>query len=170
MSIIHPYSEAEFEAIVRKHLPLFHGMALRILKNAADADDAVQMALLRGWRRCFLLRTPDKLVGWLGRIVVNESYNILRRREATVSESTVPVIEVPQEAESNRSAETEIQLQKLEKAIAELPELYRQTIHIAVLSNLETEAAASLLGCSVNTLYQRIHKAKQLLREALKDE
>ena len=172
MSIIHPYSEAEFEAIVRKHLPLFHGMALRILKNVADADDAVQMALLRGWRRCFLLRTPDKLVGWLGRIVVNESYTILRRqrREATVSESTVPVMEVPQEAESNRTAETEVQLQKLEKAIAELPELYRQTIHIAILSNLETEAAASLLGCSVNTLYQRIHKAKQLLREALKDE
>ena len=172
MSIIHPYSEAEFEAIVRESLPLFHGMALRILKNAADADDAVQTALLRGWRRRFLLRTSEKLVGWLGRIVINESYNILRRRrrESTVALNTVTVTEEPQEPDGIHMGEAEMQLQKLENAIAELPELYRQTIHIAVLSNLETEEAAKLLGCSVNTLYQRIHKAKQLLRDALKDE
>ncbi len=59
---------------------------------------------------------------------------------------------------------------KLESAIAELPEMYRDTIHIALLSGVDTEEASRLLGCPVNTLYQRIHKAKQLLREALKDE
>ena len=172
MSIFRPYSEAEFEANIRESLPLFHGMALRILKNAADADDAVQTALLRGWRRRFLLRTSDKLVGWLGRIVINESYNILRRRrrEATVALNAVPTTEEPQEPDGTHTVEAEMQLQRLENAIADLPELYRQTIHIAVLNNLKTEEAARLLGCSVNTLYQRIHKAKQLLRDALKDE
>ena len=41
MSIFRPYSEAEFEANIRESLPLFHGMALRILKNAADAGGVV---------------------------------------------------------------------------------------------------------------------------------
>ena len=170
MSVFHPYSEQEFDAIVRGSLPLLHGMAMRILKNASDADDAVQAALLRGWNRRFLLRTPEKLTGWLGRIVINESYNIFRRRrhESTVDLEALP--ETQEGRDENHSAEAERQLQRLEDAIASLPEIYRQTIHIGVLSNLSSEEAARLLGCSVNTLYQRIHKAKQLLREALKDE
>ena len=170
MSIFHPYSEEEFEAIIRGCLPMFHGMAVRILRNAADADDAVQMALLRGWRRSFMLRKSDKLIGWMARIVINESYNILRRRarESSVTLETLAVAEAYQEPEGKQTLE--MRLQKLEDAIAGLPELYRQTIHIAILNGMGTEEAARLLGCSVNTLYQRIHKAKQLLREALKNE
>lgn len=168
MSLFHPYSEQEFEAIVRGSIPLFHGMALRILKNTSDADDAVQTALLRGWNRRFLLRTPEKLTSWLGRIVINESYSIIRRRKATVDLEAIP--ETQEEGDEKQSAEAERQLQRLENAIAYLPEIYRQTIHVGVLSRLSSDEAARLLGCSVNTLYQRIHKAKQLLREALKDE
>ncbi len=152
-------------------LPLYHGLAMRILKSSADADEAVQTAMLRGWSRCFLLRTPDKLVGWLGRIVINESYNILRRRkrEATVPLETLP--ELPAcEAEASQAEDEEERLQRLEKAIAALPDLYRQTVHIGLLSRLKSEEAAALLGCSVNTLYQRIHKAKKMLRETLRNE
>ncbi len=172
MSIIRPYSEAEFEAIIRGKFSLFHGMALRILKNSSDADDAVQTALLRGWHRSFLLRTPEKLLGWLGRIVINESYNIIRkrRRETAVPLDTANVAEMPHLSDENQTADEEMQMQKLENAIENLPDLYRQTIHVAVLNDLKADEAAKLLGCSVNTLYQRIHKAKQLLREALKDE
>ena len=152
-------------------LPLYHGLAMRILKSSADADEAVQTAMLRGWSRCFLLRTPDKLVGWLGRIVINESYNILRRRRR---EATVPLETLPEasacEAEDSQAEDEEKRLQRLEKAIAALPDLYRQTVHIALLGRLKSEEAAALLGCSVNTLYQRIHKAKKMLRETLRNE
>ena len=171
MSLFSLYTEKHFNEIVHEHLPFLRGMALRILKNAADADDAVQTALLKGWNRRFFVRSSDKMVGWLGRIVINESYNIFRQRKLkkqiiitalpeTVSESVAPPTEKTHEE----------QLQKLESAIAELPDIYRQTIHIALLSELQIDEAAQLLGCSANTLYQRIHKAKQLLREALKDE
>ncbi len=68
--------------------------------------------------------------------------------------------------------ETEMQndsmLEKLDRAIAELPELYRETVHIAILSGLTGEEAARQLGCSSNTLYQRIHKAKALICETMR--
>ncbi|MBR4417119.1 MAG: RNA polymerase sigma factor [Victivallales bacterium] len=167
MSILSPYTEKHFEGIVREHLPFFRGMALRILKNAADADDAVQTALLKGWNRRFFIRSSEKMVGWLGRIVINESYNIFRKRqrEAIVTTASLPDVATESETDSH-----EEQILKLETAIAKLPEIYRDTIHIAVLGELDAEEAARLLDCPVNTLYQRIHKAKQLLREALKDE
>ncbi len=166
MSILSPYTEKHFEGIVRQHLPFFRGMALRILGNAADADDAVQTALLKGWNRRFFIRSSEKMAGWLGRIVINESYNIYRKRQR---ENTITTDSLPDVAADSEKSHEE-RYAKLESAIAELPEMYRDTIHIAVLGGLDAEAAARLLGCPVNNLYQRIHKAKQLLREALKDE
>lgn len=59
-------------------------------------------------------------------------------------------------------------LEMLDRAIAELPELYRETVHLAVLSGLSGEDAAKTLGCSANTLYQRIHKAKKLLLNSMR--
>ncbi len=170
MSVFHPYSEQEFEAIVRGSLPLFHGMALRILKNASDAEDAVQVALVRGWNRLFFLRSSEKLIGWLGRIVINESYNIYRSRRNAHDVDLERLPETQEGYEDNQTAEQELQMQRLEDAIAFLPEIYRQTIHVGVLSGLGSDEAARILGCSTNTLYQRIHKAKQLLREAWKGE
>ena len=175
MLFFHLYTEDEFEGIAREHLPMFYRMALRILKNDADAEDAVQTALLRGWNRRLILRTPEKLVGWLARIVVNESYTIIRRRarRATVPLDSVPETRVEQNCAgcgSDEQALKEKRLQRLEAAVAALPELYRQAVQWTLLDGLETGEAARLLGCSVNTLYQRIHKAKQMLREALKDE
>ena len=171
MPIFNLYTEEEFVQILQEHLPMYRGMAMRILKNAADADDAVQTALMRGWTRRFFLR-KRVLPGWLARIVINESYTILRKRkrEASVNIDAVSEAQLNGSADDMDKTTEEAQMQKLDAAIAALPELYRQTVHIALLSNLDTQAAADLLGCSANTLYQRLHKAKQLLREALKDE
>ena len=58
-------------------------------------------------------------------------------------------------------------LVRLDSAIDGLQELYRETVHIAVSSGLTGEEAAKQPGCSTNTLYQRIHKAKIQLREAM---
>ena len=166
MIFLHTLSEAQFDALVRGHLALFRKLALRILKNREDADDAVQNALLKGWRRRLFLRNKERLVQWIYSIVINESYNILRIR---LDDKKLLSSEHPDTSTTNLY-EYEEQFQRLDIAIASLPEIYRETVHIALLSGIGMEEAAALLGCSQNTLYQRIHKAKQLLREALKDE
>ena len=80
MILIHTISEERFDALVRGHIAFFRKLALRILKNREDADDAVQNALLKGWRRRLLLRNQERLLACICRIVVNESYDILRTR------------------------------------------------------------------------------------------
>ena len=160
------FLKTEFDAVVRSHIALFRKFALRILKNRDDADDAVQNALLKGWKRRFFLRTSDRLLQWLCSIVVNESYNILRRRQA---ERTVVSQQIEQVQMSKAYAEDE-QFRRLDDAIANLPEIYRTTVHVAILSGIGAEEASKLLGCSVNALYQRTYKARQLLLEALKNE
>ena len=167
MSFLNPYNEEQFVAQVRQRLPFFRGLALRILKNAEDADDAVQTALLKGWSRRLFLRTPEKMAAWVSRIILNESYNILRLKK---KEKAVAAGVAAEEPAAGAAAERERLLQRLEEAIARLPEPYRRTINVALSPDMDTAAAIALLGCSANTYYQRIHKAKQLLRKEMNDE
>lgn len=60
MSFFSTITEEQFENMTCEQLPFLRGIALRILKNAQDADDAIQNALLKGWSRRFFLRTPDR--------------------------------------------------------------------------------------------------------------
>lgn len=148
-----------FANLIRDKLEFFRSVAIKIVNTCADADDAVQEALLRAWDRRKSFRGDESVLSaWVARITVSESYNILRKRKRQEA--------VRQEyAEDRRRNDT--LLVRLDSAIESLPELYRETVHIAVLSGLSGEEAARQLGCSTNTLYQRIHKAKILLREAM---
>ena len=155
-----------FEEVVRDRLEFFRGIARRILWNRADADDALQNALLKAWRMRLFLRNTERMSGWIARIVVNESYNILRTRK---KHNETPLEGLPDVA-AHSDDDLEADYRRMEEAVAALPEIYRETIHIAVLGGLETNEAAKMLGCTPNTLYIRIHRARNLLREALKDE
>ena len=156
--------EAQFTAMIREHLPMFRGLAHRILGEPADVDDAVQSALLKAWQRRLAFREEAKLTSWVARIVLNECYDIRRRSR---QEARVCLDDIDAPAPEN---DREHALRRLDQAISQLPELYRQTVHIAILGGFDTGTAAAMLECSPNTLYQRIHKAKELLREALKHE
>ncbi len=150
-----------FADLIRSKLGLYRAIAVKIVHSAADADDAVQSALLKAWNRRTSFRSdPAALSGWISRIVVTESYDLLRKK---MREQKKLALYRPDGDDTENPA-----LCRLDDAIAALPELYRETIHIAVLSGLNGESAARELGCSANTLYQRIHKAKKLLKEALR--
>ena len=64
----------------------------------------------------------------------------------------------------------EEKLQAFEEAVADLPENYREAIVWGCLSDLSGHDAAEKLGCSENTLYQRVFQAKQMLKKALMKE
>lgn len=162
MNLSEQQDEERFARLINEHLSLFRGLSRRILSIAADVDDAVQSALLKAWRRRSTFRDEAKLAHWVARIVINESYDILRRRQREKQKFA----DFPAK-EALASDEREEQFQRLDTAIAELPELYRQVVHIAILGGFDTDTAARMLCCSPNTLYQRIYKAKELLRRRL---
>ncbi|MDD3155418.1 MAG: RNA polymerase sigma factor [Victivallaceae bacterium] len=149
-----------FAGLIRDKLGLYRSIAIKIVNSSADADDAIQGALLRAWSKRWSFRGDEiALSSWVAKITVSESYNILRKRKRQERIRQDYVTDRPNENPS---------LARLDRAIAELPERYRETVHIGILSALSGEEAARQLGCSTNTLYQRIHKAKALLRETMR--
>jgi RNA polymerase sigma factor, sigma-70 family len=155
--------EAVFNHLIDEHLPMLRSVAYRVTGNAADTDEAIQLALLSAWKKFDTFRGNAKMSSWVYRITVNASYDILRARERE-SRKLAAYAATPAVPENDNS-----DVERLEAAIAELPELYREAIVLGVLSDLDGRTAAERLGCSPNTLYQRIHKAKQLLRQTYRE-
>ena len=156
--------EERFQRLCREELCFLRGGVFRIVGNAADTDDVIQEALLRAYRRAGSFRMEADLRSWVYRIAVNCAFDLLRDRKRQAEAER----RCADEAGEEKDEAHEAQLAALEHAVSELPELYRETVHIAVLSGLTGEEAAKQLGCSANTLYQRIHKAKELLREKMR--
>jgi len=158
--------EQVFEQLIKDKLGMFRGTAMRILGSPADVDDAVQQALLAAWQKYDAFRGQSEFATWVTRILINVCYDMVRdrARERDVLADYGESGEI-----SGDDADEASLLDRLEDAIARLPKLYRESLSIGVLSGRSPEDAAAMLGCSRNTLYQRIHKAKHLLAKSIRE-
>ena len=158
--------EQVFEQLIKEKLGMLRGTAMRILGNPADVDDAVQQALMTAWQKYAAFRGQSEFATWVTRILFNVCYDMVRDR---ARERDVLADYGESGAASGGDAEDARLLDRLEQAVSRLPRLYRESLSAGVLSGLSPEEAAAMLGCSRNTLYQRIHKAKQLLAQSIRE-
>lgn len=158
--------EQVFEQLIKDKLGMLRGTAMRILGSPADVDDAVQQALLTAWQKYAAFRGQSEFATWVTRILLNVCYDMVRDR---ARERDVLADYGESGAVSEDDAEEAHLLDRLDEAIARLPRLYRESLSLGVLSGHSPEEAAAMLGCSRNTLYQRIHKAKQLLAKSIRE-
>lgn len=148
-----------WQETAKANLPLLYKLAHQALHNPADAEDAVQQALMHAWEKRSRVQ-PDKLRAYLCRAVLNESKTLLRHRKHTVPVEEMPIMTAPETPD----------LRPLMQAIAALPEKYRWPVWLRYLEDLSAKEAAAALGLTVANLNSRIHRAKKLLREALEEE
>ena len=159
--------EQVFEQLIEEKLGLLRGTAMRILGNPADVDDAVQAALMLAWRKFAGYRGQSEFATWVTRILINVCYDMVRDR-AREQEVLADYGESGNQKSGGEAEEASL-LDRLDEAVARLPKLYRESLSVGVLSGYSPDEAAAMLGCSRNTLYQRIHKAKQLLSQSIRE-
>lgn len=157
--------DERFSRLCRDELPILRGGVYRIVGNPADTDDVIQEALLRAYRNYDSFRSDANLRSWVYRIAQNCAFDLLRKRkrQAAAREKFSQSGDVAPDNAAER-------VEELEQAVAELPELYREAVVWGCLSELPGHEAALRLGCTENTLYQRVFKAKQMLKKMLKKE
>ena len=155
-----------FQRLCREELNYLRGGVYRIVGNAADTDDVIQDALLRAWSKAESFRGEADLRSWVYRIAVNCAFDLVRERERRDEAGQRYVADT----DTSKNGNTEKQLLKLEQAVSKLPELYREAIVWGCLSDLSGSEAAARLGCTENTLYQRVLKAKRMLKKKMTPE
>jgi len=171
-----------FELVMRRHNPMLYRTARSIVKEDAEAEDAVQEAWLLAYRAMGKYRGDAKLSTWLVRIVVNEAIARLRKRgrgaeiiqlsgdtqedsEAVEGNANQTLPEQPEHAA--RRAQTR---RLLEAKIDELPGAFRTVFVLRALEELSVEESAVALGIPEATVRTRFFRARGLLREALSKE
>jgi RNA polymerase sigma-70 factor (ECF subfamily) len=170
--------EVAFEALMRKYNRMLYRVARAILRNDAEAEDALQLAYLQAYRGMATYRGDSKLSTWLTRIVVNESLMRARKRrregiviplDATTDEADVAMIEnMESHDELPESAAMRNQTRALiERRIDALPEVFRTVFVLRALEELSVEETAASLGIPEATVRTRFFRARALLRETL---
>ena len=171
-----------FELLMRRHNQILYRTARSILKDDAEAEDAVQEAWLLAYRAIGNFRGDAKLSTWLVRIVVNEAISRGRRRSrgAEVIQLSGEPQEDSEAAEGNMNetpteqpegAAQRAQTRRLlESRIDELPEVFRTVFVLRALEELSVEETAAALGIPEATVRSRFFRARGLLREALSKE
>lgn len=170
--------QTAFEAVMRRHNGRLFRVARAILKDDADAEDALQDAYLDAYRHMQDFRGDAQLSTWLTRIVVNQSLMRLRRqkRERIVipidrndrqnESAEVEVADARAESPSGAALRAEVR-QLLEQRIDELPVAFRTVFVMREVEDMTVEETAECLGIPPATVRTRLFRARALLREAL---
>ena len=171
-----------FELLMRRHNQILYRTARSILKDEAEAEDAVQEAYLLAYRGMSGFRGDAKLSTWLVRIVVNQAIARARRRKrgAEIIQLSGETQEDSEAAEGNMNetlpeqpegAAQRAQTRRLlESKIDELPDAFRTVFVLRALEELSVEESAVALGIPEATVRSRFFRARGLLREALSKE
>ena len=175
-SILAGNSQA-FHELIRPYERSVFVMALSLLKNEADAEDAAQEAFLKAYRNLAGFRAEAKFSTWLISIVLNEARSRLRRKSAVKMESldepqdeqghVSPALlrdwrEIPSEAVER--GEVRVMLQQ---AISDLPPIYREIFLLRDVEELSIDESATALGISVSAVKVRLHRARMMLQKKL---
>ena len=142
--------------------------AARILGNLDEARDAVQEAFLKALLAIGTFRAEARFETWLTQIVINEARMALRRRKRR-SHWLSPEMEdrlVSREDDGYQSLARKQRLAALHRGIDELPDFYREVIHLR-LNHMNNRQCSSKLDISLPALKSRQFRAINLLRARL---
>ena len=152
--------EALWQQVARDSLSGLYKLAFGILRQQADAEDAVQTALMKSWETRDRVK-PEACRAYLTRIVINECRNIQRRRARVTPLESLPDAPAPQAPQAER---------EVAEAIAVLPEKLRLPVYLKYLQDMTEEEGARTLGVPVTTFRSRLHRARVRLRDTLRRE
>lgn len=173
---------AAFRLMMRRHNQAMFRTARSILRDDAEAEDAVQEAYLGAYRRMADFRGESKLSTWLLSIVVNEALGRLRRRQRRATVITLegdaladdgPALD-ERVADAGDGPEGEALRAEarrlLERKIDLLPEAFRSVFVLRAIQELDVDDTAAALGIPEATVRTRFFRARAMLRESLSRE
>ena len=166
-----------FEEIMRKHNRMLFRTARAILRDDAEAEDALQEAYVQAFRSMDTFRAESKLSTWLARIVANEA--LMRLRKSARRAEIVPIEPSATREELEQISDTDManapessterkQVRRLlEAQIDALPDTYRAVFMLRAVEELSVEETSAVLGLPAASVRTRFFRARSMLRESL---
>ena len=151
-------NEGTFARLAEEYAGRLYAVAYRMLANRADAEDAVQRALMKAFAARASYSPRWAVSTWLYRVLANVCIDELRRRK--------PPLE-PAPGRGHRPARVE--RLDLERALATVPREARLLLALHYVDGLSYRELAKIRGISVNTVKSQLARGKVILRRKLEE-
>lgn len=146
---------AEKIVLLRKTL---YYVSYSMLPNPADQEDAVHECIQKGLQKCHTLKDDRALKAWITRILINECYNLLRKKKREFPAADIPVVTPTLEDTS------------LFDAISSLDEKLRLPVVLHYIEGYTTKEISNILRSPEGTVKSRLVQARRALRKVLEDQ
>jgi RNA polymerase sigma-70 factor (ECF subfamily) len=168
-----------FRIIMQRNNQRLYRVARSVVQDDSEAEDVVQQAYVNAFIGLGSFRGDSSLPTWLTRITRNEALERLRRRrpvvdlevlDAAPASGTSRVIPFPlmsESADPERAAAQSQVRHLIERAIDDLPEIFRVVFVMRDVEEMSIEETADFLGLPPATVKTRLHRARRQLRRAL---
>lgn len=158
------------------------GAAMRMTRNAADAEDLVQETFLRAYRGYGRFEEGTNLRAWLYRILTNTFINTYRAKQRRPEESDLGDLEDLylyrrlgglEASQRGRSAEDELMDfvtdTEVKEALESLPDQFRIAVLLADIEGFSYKEIAEMLDIPIGTVMSRLHRGRKALQKGLAD-
>ena len=161
-------STADYERLLEPVLTSAGAMALAIIRNRTDAEDAVQDAALKGLRARDGYDRARPFKGWFLAILRNCCRDLLRRRKASAAR-VVPLDEQTMPLAPQSLGSSPDEWGHLAAAIGRLPSPHQQILHLKYFGGCSYAEIAGALDIPQGTVMSRLHAARQALAKVYQE-
>lgn len=162
--------DASFEALFKSNFKRLYAYALTLLRNDSYAEEIVQNVFYRIWDKKGKIDIQTSVTAYLYRSVYNDCLNYLKHKKVKAAYNLHTSLTRKNESDN---ATSKVQLselqQKLDIALADLPEQCRTIFQMSRFEELKYSEIAATLGLSIKTVENQMGKALRILREKLAD-
>ncbi|MFQ5876270.1 MAG: sigma-70 family RNA polymerase sigma factor [Acidobacteriota bacterium] len=173
-----PSRRREFEETALPHLDALYNMALKMVREPADAEDLVQETFVRAYRFFSRYERGTNCKAWLFTILRNVFINRYRKVRSQPDEIDFGAIEEHSEriiadvtAAPARDPETAaanaILGERVQAALEALPADYRMVVVLSIVEGYTYKEIAAIMSCPIGTVMSRLFRARQILQSAL---
>ena len=167
-------SKAAFNTVMIQQAPRLHNIALRLMGNKSDAEDAVQEALAAAWFKLASFDLSRPISPWLTRITVNKCRDLLRKRRIRQffefdgsDDIEMTIADTAPDPIANLHARQVLEV--MQREITRLPAKLREPFVLVAFGDNSQAQAAHILGISEKAVEMRIYRARTKLREVYKN-
>jgi RNA polymerase sigma-70 factor (ECF subfamily) len=155
-----------FHQLYKLYSRAMYNVGYRIVNNADEAKDVLQDAFISAFNNMESYRGDSAFGAWLKRIVVNKAINLVRRRKFERFPESEH-FDVGEEAVVDELDGYPFEVEKVRRAIEQLPDGYRVVLSLYLLEGYDHGEIGEILGITESTSKSQFNRSKKKLKEIL---
>lgn len=151
---------------------MMYGASVRIVKSREEAEDIVQDCFIKGFQKIHQLEDDANLGGWLKRIVINKSLDVVREKQkiSWIDETNIKEKYLEDDSEvPEDEIDDSVSVRQVKSCIEKLKEKYRVVLNLYLIENYNHREIAELLNINESTVRNQFRRGKNQLLQLIKN-